>query len=99
MGDGVAGLLLLLFVTMLKFSPGRVSLVNFGLLLGWVAIAYGVRGEYLNVLRQAIERRTLDPQRTTAGGVGGLGSTPPEKVVRGPGRGGGTHRTFRGWPV
>ena len=88
MGDGVAGLLLLLFVTMLKFSPGRVSLVNFGLLLGWVAIAYGVRGEYLNVLRQAIERRTLDPQRTTAGVLGVLDSTTTEVLARALERGG-----------
>jgi AAA family ATP:ADP antiporter len=67
--DGVAGLALLLFAGPLKFSPGRVSLVNTAFLLGWLAIAYGVRREYVNVLRQAIERRTLDPERTAAGVV------------------------------
>jgi len=65
--DGMAGLLLLLFANVLKFSPGKVSLVNIVILLGWIGVAYAVRREYLNVLRQAIERRTLDPERTAAG--------------------------------
>src|SRR5439155_19217912 len=65
--DGMAGLVLLLFANVLKFSPGKVSLVNMVILLGWIAVAYAVRREYLNVLRQAIERRTLDPERTAAG--------------------------------
>jgi HEAT repeat protein len=64
--DGLAGLSLLFFAGLLKFSPARVSLVNLVILVGWVAIAYGVRREYLNVLRMAIERRTLDPERTAA---------------------------------
>jgi AAA family ATP:ADP antiporter len=65
--DGVAGVALLLFATGLKLSPGRVSLVNLVFLVAWLGIAYGVRGEYLKVLRRAIERRTLDPERTAAG--------------------------------
>jgi AAA family ATP:ADP antiporter len=65
--DGVAGLVLWLFATVLKFSPGRISLVNLVVLAGWIAVAYGVRREYLNVLRRAVERRTLDPERVAAG--------------------------------
>jgi AAA family ATP:ADP antiporter len=64
--DGVAGLTLLLFANVLKFSPSRVGLVNMVFLAAWIAIAYGARREYLNVLRLAIERRTLDPERTAA---------------------------------
>jgi AAA family ATP:ADP antiporter len=64
--DGIAGLTLLLFANGLKFGPSRVSLINIVFLTGWIAIAYGVRREYLNVLRMAIERRTLDPERTAA---------------------------------
>ena len=64
--DGVAGLTLLLFATVLKFSPSRVGLLNMVFLVAWIAIAYGARREYLNVLRLAIERRTLDPERTAA---------------------------------
>lgn len=65
--DGVAGLALLFFATRLHFSPSRISWVNFVFLSGWIAAAYGVRHEYLNVLRRAIERRTLDADRIATG--------------------------------
>jgi AAA family ATP:ADP antiporter len=64
--DGIAGLILLLFTNVLKFSPSEVSLVNLAALAGWVWIANAVRREYLNALRQAIDRRVLDPERTAA---------------------------------
>ena len=64
MADGLAGIALFVFGNRMKFSPGRVSLVNFAFLFGWIAIAYAVRREYLTVLRGAIEQRTLDPERT-----------------------------------
>jgi len=66
LADGTAGALLLLFANGMNFSPGQVSLVSLVLLFGWIAVAYGVRREYLNVLRRAIERRRLDPERTAA---------------------------------
>ncbi len=69
MADGLAGIALFVFGSRMKFSPGRISLVNFAFLFAWMAIAYGVRREYLKVLRTAIERRTLDPERTAAGVV------------------------------
>lgn len=65
--DGVAGVALLIFANKLGFSPGRVGLVNFVFLAVWIVIAYKLRREYLNNLRQAIEQRQLDPERTTAG--------------------------------
>ena len=65
--DGAAALVLWVFANLLNFTPGRISLVNFVFLGGWIVIAYGVRREYLNVLRRAIERRTLDPERTATG--------------------------------
>jgi AAA family ATP:ADP antiporter len=65
--DGIAGIVLLFFATVLKFSPSLISLVNMVILGTWIAVAYGVRREYLNVLRRAIERRTIDPERTVAG--------------------------------
>jgi ATP:ADP antiporter, AAA family len=65
--DGVAGLALWIFATKLHFRPNQMSLVNFVFLSSWIAIAYGVRREYLNVLRQAIQRRTLDADRIATG--------------------------------
>jgi AAA family ATP:ADP antiporter len=64
--DGVAGIILMLFADVLNLSPSEVSLVNLVALGSWVYIAHQVRHEYLNVLRQAIERRTLDPEKTAA---------------------------------
>jgi len=64
--DGIAGATVLLFGNVLKFSPGQVGLVNLVFLGCWMAVAFGARREYLNVLRLAIERRTLDPERTAA---------------------------------
>jgi ATP:ADP antiporter, AAA family len=77
--DGVAGLALWIFATKLHFSPGRMSIVNFVFLSGWIAIAWGVRREYLNVLRQAIQRRTLDADKIATGGV--LDSTTTEVLA------------------
>jgi ATP:ADP antiporter, AAA family len=85
MADGLAGVALFVFGNRMKLSPGRISLVNFAFLFGWIAIAYGVRREYLRVLRWAIERRTLDPERTTAGV---LDSTTTEVLAQALERGG-----------
>ena len=67
MADGLAGITLFVFGNRMKFNPGRISLVNFVFLSGWIVIAYAVRREYMAVLRGAIEQRTLDPERTAAG--------------------------------
>jgi AAA family ATP:ADP antiporter len=83
--DGIAGLTMLVFANMLKFGPSRVSLVNLFFFTGWMAIAYGVRREYLNVLRSAIERRTLDPERTA---TSMLDSTTMEVLAQAVERGG-----------
>jgi len=85
MADGLAGVVLFVFGNRMKFSPGRISVVNVVFVLGWIAIAYGLRREYLRVLRWAIERRTLDPERTTAGV---LDSTTTEVLAQALERGG-----------
>ena len=84
--DGIAGLVLWFFSSSLKFSPARMSLVNFAFLGGWLAMAYGVRKEYLNVLKKAIETRTLDPERVAMGGI--LDSTTVEVLAQALERGG-----------
>ena len=66
MADGIGGIALLLLANPLNFGPGRMSLLNFGFLVAWIGVAYGVRREYLTVLRSAIEHRTLDPEKTAA---------------------------------
>jgi AAA family ATP:ADP antiporter len=83
--DGIAGATLLLFANVLKFSPSQVGLVNLVFLVGWITIAYGARREYLNVLRLAIQRRTLDPERTA---TSVLDSTTTEVLAQAVERGG-----------
>jgi AAA family ATP:ADP antiporter len=79
MADGIGGLALLMFASPLSFGPGRMSLLNFTFLGLWIATAYGVRKEYLTVLRSAIEHRKLDPA-TTATGV--LDATTTELLAQ-----------------
>ncbi len=64
--DGLAGVALYFFANRLHFSTGQLSLLNFVFLGTWIVVAFAVRKEYLNVLRRAIERRTLDPEKTAA---------------------------------
>ncbi|MBM3791003.1 MAG: hypothetical protein FJW35_11740, partial [Acidobacteria bacterium] len=66
LADGFAGLVLGLFALGLNFGPRLMSLVNLVFIAGWFAVALAIRREYLNVLKRAIERRTLDPDRTTS---------------------------------
>ncbi len=77
--DGVAGLTLWFFATVLRFTPSQMSLVNFFFLSAWLAIAWGVRKEYLNVLRQAIQRRELEADRIA---TGELDSTTTEVLAQ-----------------
>ncbi len=65
--DGIAGAVLWVFANRLNMRPSTISMVNFAFLGGWIIAAWAIRREYLNVLRRAIERRTLDPERTAAG--------------------------------
>lgn len=64
LADGIAGVVLFIFSRALQFSPSKMSIVNFAFLGGWIAVAHMARKEYLNVLRDAIQRRTLDPERS-----------------------------------
>jgi AAA family ATP:ADP antiporter len=66
-GDGLAGLLLLVFTNVIplinRARPGWISLLNLpviGLLI-WVAVQ--IRKEYLNALRAGFQSRALDPHK------------------------------------
>jgi ATP:ADP antiporter, AAA family len=83
--DGIAGFILWVFANVMNISPARIGAVNIFVLLGWLAIAFGVRREYLNVLRRAIERKTLDPDRIA---TEVLDSTTTEVLVMSLERGG-----------
>jgi AAA family ATP:ADP antiporter len=59
LGDGLAGLTLLVFATFLHFTPSQVSWISLALLGLWLATAYGARGQYVTTLRDWIQRYRL----------------------------------------
>lgn len=61
--DGTAGLLLLLFATVLQLSPRQLVWVSLPLLVPWLLAAYRGRAQYVKTLRSSIQRRILDPQK------------------------------------
>jgi AAA family ATP:ADP antiporter len=60
-GDGLAALTLLLFATMLHFTPRQISVVNLGLLAVWVIAAMLARRHYVATLRENIQHVGLRP--------------------------------------
>jgi ATP:ADP antiporter, AAA family len=66
-GDGMSGVLVLLFAGMLHLSPVRMSLVTMTLLVGWVVAAFVARTQYVVNLRDSIYQHRLDAERTTTG--------------------------------
>jgi AAA family ATP:ADP antiporter len=66
LGDGLSGILIVVFVAQLGFTPSRMSLVVIVLLLGWVFAAYKTRGLYVTYLGEGIHKHRLDAERAAA---------------------------------
>ena len=66
MGDGLAGVTLLVFATHLHLAARQVSWVNFVFILGWMAAAFVARREYVAELRQSVREHRLDAERAAA---------------------------------
>ncbi len=66
LGDGLAGITVLVFATNLHFTPRQVSWVA-GVFLGvWLMSAWVARREYATTLRQSILQHRLDSERSMA---------------------------------
>jgi len=63
MGDGLGGLVVLVFATALGWSPVQVSWVCLLLLGGWMAAATVARREYVENLQDSIHQHRLDAER------------------------------------
>ncbi|MCC7123485.1 MAG: hypothetical protein IT178_01450 [Acidobacteria bacterium] len=66
MGDGIGGLLVLLFAAGLAWSPAQVSWVVLTLLGAWIAAAVVARREYIENLQDSIHQHRLDAERSSA---------------------------------
>ena len=66
LGDGLAGLTVLLFATYLGLTASQISWVNLVLIAGWLAAALVARREYVATLRESIHQHRLDTERAIA---------------------------------
>ncbi|HUG54631.1 MAG TPA: Npt1/Npt2 family nucleotide transporter [Vicinamibacteria bacterium] len=66
MGDGLAGVALLVVATWAGVSAPRVSWLNLVFIGAWIAAALVARREYVETLRDSIQRHRLDAEAVTA---------------------------------
>lgn len=67
MGDGLAAMLVLLFVTWYHLlSASQMSLVCVVLILAWMTAAWVARGQYVTALRTSVQQHRLDAERSSA---------------------------------
>ncbi|PYS53130.1 MAG: hypothetical protein DMG13_13855 [Acidobacteria bacterium] len=65
LGDGLAGLTLLLFATTLRFSPRQISWVNLSLLVAWLGAALLAKQQYVATLKANIKSVRIQPERVS----------------------------------
>ncbi len=101
LGDGLAGMSVLVFATGLGLSAIGMSWIALVLLAGWLAAAWVARKQYLVNLRDSIHNYRLDAERATAAGLdrtaaelltGKLGGNDPAEVLYALRLLGGSHR-------
>ncbi len=61
LGDGLSGLMVLLFATTLRFTPREISIVTLVLIAGWIVTAVIARRQYVATLRENIQGARLQP--------------------------------------
>jgi ATP:ADP antiporter, AAA family len=66
MGDGLAGITLVVATTWGGLSAPHLSWVNLVFILGWIVAAIVARREYVETLRESILRHRLDAERVSA---------------------------------
>jgi len=66
LGDGLAGLTVLFFATVLHFTPQQISWPNLVLLCVWIGVAIFARRQYVATLQSNLQKLQLDPNRNSA---------------------------------
>ena len=64
-GDGLAGVLVLIFATQLHWTARQVSLVNLVMIGAWMVAALVARRQYVVTLRDSIRQHRLDAERAS----------------------------------
>ncbi len=65
LGDGLAGVTLLVFVTYLQFTPRQVAWINLIGLVAWLFVANRARRQYLATLGERVQEHRIDIERTS----------------------------------
>jgi ATP:ADP antiporter, AAA family len=65
LGDGMAGLTVLLFANILRFTPRQVSWVTLPLIGLWIVAALIARSQYVATLKQNIQQVQVRPEKTS----------------------------------
>ncbi len=66
LGDGLAGVTLLIFATGIGLSAQQVSWLNLVFILGWLTAALVARRQYIAGLRESVREHRLDAERASA---------------------------------
>jgi AAA family ATP:ADP antiporter len=65
MGDGLSGLIVLVFATFLQFSPRQMSWIVLLLVSGWLVAVSVVRRQYVATLRASITQHRVDVEQAS----------------------------------
>jgi len=66
LGDGLAGFTVLLFATVLNFTPQQIGLPNLGFLVIWIGVAMYARRQYVGTLSVNMQQLQLSPEQNAA---------------------------------
>jgi len=65
LGDGLAGVVVLIFAARLGWTPQQISWIAIALILGWLAAVYVAGKQYVNVLQESISQHRLDAEQAS----------------------------------
>jgi ATP:ADP antiporter, AAA family len=66
LGDGLAGFTVLLFASILHFTPQEIGLPNMGFLVVWFGVAIYARKQYVGTLSVNMQQLQLSPEQNAA---------------------------------
>ncbi|MGB7728663.1 MAG: Npt1/Npt2 family nucleotide transporter [Candidatus Acidiferrum sp.] len=66
LGDGLAGVVVLIFATYLHFAPQQLSWIVLLLVAGWLAAVFVGGSQYLKVLQDSINKHRLSAEQASA---------------------------------
>jgi AAA family ATP:ADP antiporter len=66
LGDGLSGLMVLIFATLLHFPPRQISWVVLVLVSGWLVAVSVARREYVATLKESISQHRFDLEQASA---------------------------------